>query len=122
MRYGNGRVLSSLTLNYQIVTMNKIYSDPLFKAESLSEGIAKHPEELLKKGIRPDTEQLKQICEALRQAAIEQEAAERTLSEKRAKAHDLLERLKNLYNDTKAPIKANFAPEEWSRFGCPDKR
>lgn len=102
--------------------MNKIYSDQIEKARSLSAGIAENASLLSRKGLNPDMGKLNEKVQALTEAANRQEDAEKALYEARAKAHELLDELKALYNEAKAPIKLNYLPEEWAKFGLPDKR
>lgn len=92
------------------------------RAEALSQGIGKNAETLSRKGISPDTSKLDELCKALAEAATRQEEAEKVLDEARSKAHKLLDDLKAVYSETKAPIKVKFAPEDWAAFGLPDKR
>ncbi len=61
-------------------------------------------------------------CRALEMAGKEQEKAEMELKKLREAAHQQLEKLKTLYNDCKEPIKRCFIPEQWAKFGLPDKR
>ena len=56
--------------------MNKIYSEPILKAESLVEGVKAQADLLAKKGIVIDVDALSAACRALEQAGAEQDAAE----------------------------------------------
>ena len=102
--------------------MNKIYSEPILKAESLTEGVRREAEVLAKKGICIDAEKLSAACSALEQAGKAQDAAEAKLKEAREVAHACLEELKEVFNTAKAPIKQNFPPEVWLSFGIQDKK
>lgn len=102
--------------------MNKIYSEPILKAESLAEGVKKQAEVLAKKGICIDADMLSAACRALEQAGEAQDAAEAKLKEAREAAHACLEKLKEVFNASKAPIKQNFPPEVWLSFGVQDKK
>jgi hypothetical protein len=102
--------------------MNKIYSEPIAKAESLAKGIKQQAEMLAKKGIVVDADKLLATCCALEQAGRAQDAAEATLKEVREDAHARLNELKELFNATKVPIKQGFAPEMWNVFGIMDKK
>lgn len=102
--------------------MNKIYSEPLSKAESLINGVRKQADTLAKKGIAVDVDALIAACRALEHAGAEQVAAEAKLKEVRDAAHSALEELKTVFNDSKAPIKQNFPPEVWLSFGLLDKK
>ncbi len=102
--------------------MNKIYLEPIAKAESLAEGVRKQADVLEKKGINVDVERLSAACVALAQAGEAQDAAEARLREAREAAHARLEELKEILNASKAPLKQNFAPEVWLSFGIQDKK
>ena len=102
--------------------MNKIYLEPIAKAESLVEGVKKQADALAKKGIVVDVDRLSSVCVALVQAGEAQDAAEVKLKEAREKAHASLEELKELFNASKAPIKQSFSPEMWLSFGIQDKK
>lgn len=109
--------------NYQKkIFMNKIYSEPILKAESLVEGVKKQADALAKKGIAVDAGRLSAACRALEQAGEAQDAAEAKLKEVREAAHARLEELKEVFNASKAPIKQNFPPEVWLSFGIQDKK
>ncbi len=102
--------------------MNKIYSDQIAKATSLSAGIKSNAKTLQEKGINIDTSPMDVTCRTLEEIALRQEEAETALKEVRMKAHEALDQLKELINDNKTPIKLNFAPEQWAKFGIADKR
>lgn len=102
--------------------MNKIYSDPIAKAESLVEGVKKQAELLAKKGITIDVGCLSAACRELENAAAVQEEAEARLKEARNAAHSKLEALKEIFAASKAPVKQNFPPEVWLSFGLQDKK
>ena len=102
--------------------MNKIYSEPIAKAESLAKGIKQQADVLAKKGIVVDAGRLSDACRALEQAGEAQDAAEAKLKEAREAAHACLEELKEIFNASKAPIKQNFPPEVWLSFGIQDKK
>ena len=91
--------------------MNKIYSEPILKAESLVEGVKAQADLLAKKGIVIDVDALSAACRALQQAGAEQDAA-----------HAKLEELKALFIASKSPIKQSFPPEVWLSFGVLDKK
>ncbi len=88
----------------------------------LSEGIRKNEETLKAQGIHLSPGKLEALCGELERAAHEQEDAENRLKEARNKAHDLLTALKNLYNESKMPIKSSYEMEAWAKFGIMDKR
>lgn len=102
--------------------MNKIYSEPVSKAQLLITGVKEQAMFLEKKGIVVDVEKLQQLCVALEEVGIAQEAAEENLKTIRAKAHSCLDELKECYAVAKSPIKQNFSPETWLSFGVPDKK
>ena len=102
--------------------MNKIYSDPIAKAESLVEGVKKQAELLAKKGITIDVGCLSAACRELENAAAVQEEAEARLKEARNAAHSKLEALKEIFAASKAPVKQKFPPEVWLSFGLQDKK
>lgn len=102
--------------------MNKIYSEPISKAQSLIEGVKKQTDVLAKKGVSVSVDALAAACSALESAGAEQDAAEAKLKEARDAAHASLERLKALFNEAKAPIKQTFSPEAWLSFGLQDKK
>lgn len=109
-------------MNLRQNIMNKIYLEPIVKAESLVEGVKKQADLLAKKGIVVDADRLSVACRALVQAGEAQDAVEAKLKEAREKAHASLEELKELFNASKAPIKQNFPPEVWLSFGIQDKK
>ena len=102
--------------------MNKIYSEPILKAESLVEGVKAQADLLAKKGIEIDVDALSAACRALEQAGAEQDDAEAKLKEAREAAHTRLEELKTLFVASKSPIKQNFPSEVWLSFGVLDKK
>lgn len=102
--------------------MNKIYLEPISKAETLINGVKKQAEVLQKKGIVIDVERLQELCRALEKSGAEQESAEERLKEMRAAAHKCLDDLKEFYTISKNPIKQNFSPETWYSFGVIDKK
>lgn len=102
--------------------MNKIYLEPISKAESLVDGVRKQAGVLAKNGIVIDVEALSAACRALEEAGAAQDAAEAKLKEARDAAHNSLERLKELFTASKLPIKQNFPPDVWLSFGLQDKK
>ena len=105
-----------------LLFMNKIYLEPIAKAQSLVAGVKAQADVLQKKGIVVDVERLQALCSSLEQAGAAQDAAEEALKEARAVAHNCLEELKACYGDSKSPIKQCFPPETWLSFGVPDKK
>lgn len=122
--YGWSRFLggSSRIVNLRYIVMNKIYSEPILKAESLVEGVKTQADLLAKKGIVIDVDALSAACRALEQAGAEQDAAEAKLKEAREAAHAKLEELKALFMASKSPIKQSFPPEVWLSFGVLDRK
>ncbi len=102
--------------------MNKIYEEPIKKAELLIEGVKKSADALEKKGIVIDAEALCAACRALEEAGAQQDAAEAQLKEARELAHERLAQLKEVFNASKTPIKQSFSPETWLSFGLLDKK
>ncbi len=102
--------------------MNKIYEEPIKKAEALAEGVRKGASALERKGIVIDVEALCAACRALEEAGARQDAAEAQLKEARECAHKQLAQLKELFNASKVPIKQSFAPDTWLSFGLSDKK
>lgn len=102
--------------------MNKIYSEPVEKAQSLVAGVKAQADVLQKKGIAIDVARLQELCTALVEAGAAQDVAEEKLRQARATAHDCLAALKEFYTESKSPIKQNFAPECWLSFGLVDKK
>lgn len=102
--------------------MNKIYLEPIAKAQSLVVGVNSQADVLQKKGIVVDVEKLQQLCSALEEAGAAQDAAEERLKEARAVAHSCLEKLKEVYTESKTPIKQCFLTESWLSFGVVDKK
>ena len=102
--------------------MNKIYLEPMQKAESVIKGFKAQAEVLAKKGIVADFDRLQQLCSALADAGAAQDEAETRLKEARATAHDCLTALKEYYTEIKTPVKQEFPPEVWLSFGILDKK
>lgn len=102
--------------------MNKIYQEPIDKAQALVSGVKVQAELLAKKGIVIDVEKLSAACRALSEAGAVQYEAEARLKEARDAAHASLEELKELFVSSKTPIKQNFPPEVWQSFGLADKK
>lgn len=102
--------------------MNKIYQEPINKAELLVEGVKKCADSLAKKGIVVNVDALSNACRTLEDAGAAQDAAEAKLKEARETAHRCLDELKEIFNSTKAPIKQNYSPEAWVSFGILDKK
>ena len=111
-----------VNLNSIFFQMNKIYSDPISKVNSLVGGIEKNAEKLKSKGISTDVQKLQKAVQQMTEAAQNQEAAELALGEARSEAHLQLKTLKMLYEEAKMSIKTHFAMEQWATFGIPDKR
>ncbi len=102
--------------------MNKIYSDQIDKAKSLSDGIKKQSETLKQQGITISTEAMDSCRRALHEVALKQVEAELALKAVRDEAHLLMEQLKEMILANKTPIKEHFALEQWQHFGIADKR
>ncbi|MBP3614880.1 MAG: hypothetical protein J6J37_08950 [Bacteroidaceae bacterium] len=102
--------------------MNKIYQEPINKAESLIVGVKKCADSLAKKGIVINVDALSNACRVLEDAGAAQDAAEVKLKEARETAHRCLDELKEIFNASKAPIKQNYSPEAWASFGITDKK
>ncbi len=102
--------------------MNRIYADQITKAENLVKGINSNSSELQARGVPTETSKIEATYKALIEASDRQEAAEAALYECRDKAHTLLAELKELYITAKAPVKQAFPPDQWAKFGLPDKR
>lgn len=102
--------------------MNKIYLEPIVKAQMLIDGVNKQSELLAKNGIAINVEQLKQLCDEMEMAGRIQDEAERQLKQLREKAHTSLNALKELYTASKLPIKQTFPQETWLSFGLIDKK
>ncbi len=103
--------------------MNKIYSDPVEKAQMLIDGLKKNRSYLQTKGYDLSViERLEKTCEEMiregEAVAIEEEA----LSKHRAQCHQILDRLKTDLLSGKAGIKQMFDQEQWGQYGVPDKR
>lgn len=113
---------STYLLIFILLFMNKIYLEPITKAQSLVAGVKAQVDVLQKKGIVVDVEKLQQLCVSLEEAGAAQDVAEEKLKEARAMAHNCLEELKACYSDSKSPIKQNFPPETWLSFGIVDKK
>lgn len=102
--------------------MNKIYLEPVSKARVFIDGVLKQQDVLAKKGISIHVEELLSACRELEEAGHNQDEAEMRLRAARDKAHKALDRLKELYNMAKTPIKKTFTQEQWSAFGLTDKK
>lgn len=102
--------------------MNKIYLEPIEKAQSFIDGVKKQQELLVKNGITVDVDRLSALCESLKEAGRRQEEAEELLRIAREKAHSELNALKELYSASKTPVKQSFPQETWSSFGLVDKK
>ena len=105
-----------------LLFMNKIYLEPIAKAQSLVAGVKAQADVLQKEGIVVDVERLQALCSSLEQAGAAQDAAEEALKEARAVAHNCLDELKACYSDSKNPRKQCFPPETWLSFGVQDKK
>ncbi len=102
--------------------MNKIYSDQIAKAISLSDGIERNRETLIQQGITINTDAMNSYCKELEEVAKQQEDAELALKKVRDEAHRLLDLLKAEIIENKNPIKLKFLPDRWQQFGIADKR
>ena len=102
--------------------MNKIYSDPIEKAQALIDGVKKMNGVLREKGVNVDVDKLQLLSSALLEDGQAQEAAEEQLRLVREKAHASLSELKDVYTSIKTPIKQMFPQEEWLAFGIMDKK
>ena len=103
--------------------MNKIYSDPIEKAQLLIEGLKKNRSYLETKGYDLSViERLEKACEEMTRegeaVAIEEEA----LSKHRVRCHSILSGLKRDLYAGKNGIKTMFDQEQWNQYGVPDKR
>ncbi len=92
------------------------------KATMFAQGVRENEAVLKQQGIVIDTERIDALCKELEVVATRQEEVEQMLHEVRGKAHELLSELKDVYNEGKSPVKLNFPPEAWAKFGLPDKR
>ena len=102
--------------------MNKIYQEPINKAESFIEGVKNCADSLAKKGVVINVDALSSACRALEEAGAAQDVAEAKLKETRESAHRCLDGLKEIFNASKAPIKQNYSPDAWASFGLSDKK
>lgn len=102
--------------------MNKIYLEPIEKAQSLIDGVKKQHELLSKRGICVDVEKLNDLCRELEKAGKLQDEAEQNLKQVRDRAHASLTALKEFYAASKLPIKQSFPQEIWLSFGLVDKK
>ncbi len=103
--------------------MNKIYSDPIEKAQLLIEGLKKNRSYLQTKGYDLSViERLEQACEEMTREGEAVAAEEEALSKHRAQCHRILNRLKTDLLAGKGGIKQMFEQEQWSQYGVPDKR
>ncbi len=120
MHYGYSCL--AIALIVKILQMNKIYTDQLAKAVSLSEGIRKNADVLKGRNIYLNTAKMDELSRALEEIAQKQDAAEEALKLVRNQAHALLDQLKEICTENKTPIKLNFPTEQWQNFGIADKR
>ena len=106
-----------------MATMNKIYSDPIQKAQLLIEGLSRNREVLASQGYDLTYIDRLQynVDELLREGQAVAEEEER-LSIHRMKCHHILDHLKEDLLAGKAGIKLRFAQEEWPNYGVVDKR
>lgn len=102
--------------------MNKIYLEPITKAENLMDGVKSQQDKLAKSGVIIDVQHIDMLCRSLEEAGRLQDEAEAALKVQREKAHACLDRLKEAYIEAKTPIKQNFPPESWALFGLMDKK
>lgn len=103
--------------------MNKIYSDPIEKAQLLIEGLQKNHSYLQTKGYDLSViERLQKTCEELAREGEAVAAEEEALSRHRMQCHQILSRLKRDLLSGKGAIKQMFDQEQWSQYGVPDKR
>ncbi len=103
--------------------MNKIYSDPIEKAQMLIEGLKKNRSYLQTKGYDLSViERLEKACEEMTREGEAVAAEEEALSKHRAQCHNILNRLKTDLLSGKGAIKQMFEQEQWSQYGVPDKR
>lgn len=103
--------------------MNKIYSEPIEKAQTLIEGLKQNREFLATQGYDLSLIDSLQydVTEMLREAQLIAEEEER-VAQHRSKCHGILERLKSDLLRGKLGIKNRFSPEEWNQYGVTDKR
>lgn len=103
--------------------MNKIYSDPIEKAQLLIEGLKKNRSYLQTKGYDLSViERLEKTCEELTREGEAVAVEEEALSRHRLQCHQILSRLKRDLLSGKGAIKEMFDQEQWSQYGVPDKR
>ena len=103
--------------------MNKIYSEPIDKANTLIEGLTRNQAYLKTKGYDLSVVELLQKYSA--ELAVEGEkiaAEERAIAEHRVQCHILLSRLKEHLQHGKDGIKQMFDQELWEQYGVTDKR
>lgn len=103
--------------------MNKIYSEPIEKAQMLIEGLQKNHSYLQAKGYDLSIiERLQKTCEELAREGEAVAVEEEALSRHRMQCHQILGRLKHDLLSGKGAIKQMFDQEQWSQYGVPDKR
>ncbi len=103
--------------------MNKIYSDPIEKAQLLIEGLKKNRSYLETKGYDLSViERLEKACQEMTREGEAVAAEEEALSKHRAQCHTILTGLKRDLYSGKSAIKQMFDQEQWALYGVPDKR
>lgn len=103
--------------------MNKIYAEPLEKANAIANGVESHADELSKKNYNVGIAgKLKTTAAQLQKEAEKYDEMFEEVNKQREICHSLLEELKDTILEAKKGIKSGFEPEEWSRFGLTDKR
>ena len=103
--------------------MNKIYSDPIDKAQMLIEGLKKNRSFLQAKGYDLSViERLEKLCAEMTREGEAVAAEEEALARHRNQCHVILNHLKEDLQQGKGAIKQLFDQEQWSQYGVPDKR
>jgi hypothetical protein len=103
--------------------MSKVYSEQVQKANMLVAGMRKNFDLVKNHGIT--LEQLSQLEEAAKEAAVmnqEVEALRRQTSAKAAQANQKLIEVKDAMRDAKRVVKGYFEQTKWESFGVFDKR
>ncbi len=105
------------------MTMNRIYSEQIEKAQMLSAGLKNNKATLQAQGFDLSLiEKLEEDCKLMAREGELIAAEEEALSKHRAACHVILNRIKDNIASGKGYIKRTFEQEQWNQYGVPDKR
>jgi len=103
--------------------MSKTIDLQVEKSRLLIEGYRKHLDELKNKGVNPQQlDKMEADLKALKAAGQECELIRANLAEKVRNMNDILQTVKDDFQEQKMLVKSAYEQPQWVRYGIMDKR